>query len=85
LQTNITNRALRIQETGRRRSGDHRRGFRRYKFDITYSERSSEVAMIKALTAIDPKGDADLKAAQAILRGWDRAPTSTTAPRPWPR
>ena len=28
--------------------------------------------MIKALTALDPGTDADLKAAQAILRGWDR-------------
>jgi penicillin amidase/acyl-homoserine-lactone acylase len=72
LQTNVTNRALRIQELV---GADHAitdQAFRRYKFDISYSERSSEAAMIKALTAIDPGTDADLKAAQAILRGWDR-------------
>jgi acyl-homoserine-lactone acylase len=30
------------------------------------------MAMIAQLTAIDPKGDKDLAAAQAILKGWDR-------------
>jgi penicillin amidase/acyl-homoserine-lactone acylase len=72
LQTNVTNRALRIQELV---GADHAitdQAFRRYKFDLRYSERSSEVAMIKALTTIDPGTDADLKAAQTILRGWDR-------------
>ena len=72
LQTNVTNRALRIQELV---GADHAisdEAFRRYKFDITYSEHSAEVAMVRQVTAIDPGGDADLKAAQAILRGWDR-------------
>ena len=72
LQTNVTNRALRIQERVGADPAITEEAFRRYKFDITYSERSAEVAMIKAVTAIDPGGDADLKAAQAILRGWDR-------------
>jgi penicillin amidase/acyl-homoserine-lactone acylase len=72
LQTNITNRALRIQELV---GADHaitEDAFRRYKFDITYSERSAVVAMVREVTAIDPGDDADLKAAQTILRGWDR-------------
>lgn len=72
LQTNVTNRALRIQELV---GADHAvtdQAFRRYKFDIAYSERSAVAAMVRQVTAIDPGGDADLKAAQAILRGWDR-------------
>jgi penicillin amidase/acyl-homoserine-lactone acylase len=72
LQTNVTNRALRIQELVGADPAITEDAFRRYKFDITYSERSAEVAMVKAVTAIDPGNDADLKAAQAILRGWDR-------------
>jgi acyl-homoserine-lactone acylase len=72
LQTNITNRAQRIQELVGADPAITDDAFRRYKYDLTYSERSSEVAMIKALTALDPGDDADLKAAQAILRGWDR-------------
>jgi acyl-homoserine-lactone acylase len=72
LQTNITNRAQRIQELVGADPAITDNAFRRYKYDLTYSERSSEVAMIKALTALDPDDDADLKAAQAILRGWDR-------------
>jgi acyl-homoserine-lactone acylase len=72
LQTNVTNRALRVQELVGADRAITDEAFRRYKFDITYSEHSSEVAMIKALTALDPGTDADLKAAQAILRGWDR-------------
>ena len=72
LQTNVTNRALRIQELV---GADHAitdQAFRRYKFDIAYSERSSVVAMVRQAIAADPGNDADLKAAQAILRGWDR-------------
>ncbi|CAN5375087.1 acylase [soil metagenome] len=73
LQTNVTNRALRIQELV---GADHAitdEAFRRYKFDITYSEHSDEMAMVRQVMAIDPGGDADLKAAQAILRGWNRS------------
>jgi penicillin amidase/acyl-homoserine-lactone acylase len=46
--------------------------FRRYKYDLTSSPRSGLEEMIGKLTAIDPKGDKDLVAAQAILKGWDR-------------
>ncbi|KRA66536.1 penicillin amidase [Caulobacter sp. Root655] len=72
LQTNVTNRALRVQELVGADRAVTDPAFRRYKFDITYSERSAEVAMVRQVTALDPGGDADLKAAQAILRGWDR-------------
>ena len=72
LQTNMTNRAYRAQETF---GVDHAvtdASFRAHKFDITYSERSDLARMVAGLIALDPGGDADLKAAQAVLRGWDR-------------
>lgn len=72
LQTNMTNRALRVQETVGMDAAITDESFRRYKYDLTYSERSSVVAMIARVTAVDPKGDKDLAAAQAILKGWDR-------------
>ncbi|MFC4441003.1 acylase [Caulobacter henricii] len=72
LQTNMTNRALRVQETVGIDAAITDESFRRYKYDLTYSERSSVVAMIARVTAVDPKGDKDLAAAQAILKGWDR-------------
>lgn len=72
LQTNMTNRALRVQETVGIDAAITDDSFRRYKYDLTYSERSSVAAMIAKVTAVDPKGDKDLAAAQAILKGWDR-------------
>jgi len=72
LQTNMTNRALRVQETVGLDAAITDESFRRYKYDLTYSQRSSLATMIAKVTAVDPKGDKDLAAAQAILKGWDR-------------
>lgn len=72
LQTNMTNRAWRALETF---GADHAitdASFRAHKFDVTFSDRSSVMAMVREVTAIDPEGDADLARAQAILRAWDK-------------
>jgi acyl-homoserine-lactone acylase len=72
LQTNMTNRAFRAQETF---GGDPRitdEAFRRYKFDVAYSARSDVARIIAMVLALDPKGDTDIAAAQSLLRGWDR-------------
>ena len=45
--------------------------FRAYKFDVTYSLRSTVAALVGELLGLDPKGDADIAAAQAILATWD--------------
>ncbi len=72
LQTNTTNRALRIGENVGADPAITDESFRRYKYDITASERSGLLAMVAQVLAMDPKGDKDLIAAQAILKGWDR-------------
>ena len=71
LQTDMTNRAYRAQETFGTDTAITADAFRAYKFDITYSTRSDVVKMIDSLAATDPKGDADLARALAILKGWD--------------
>jgi len=72
LQTNATNRALRVQELVGADRAITDQAFRRYKYDIAYSERSAVAAMVRQVTSVDPGDDADLRAAQGILRGWDR-------------
>jgi len=72
LQTNVTNRALRIQDLVGADRAITDQAFRRYKYDLGYSERSAVAAMVRQVTAVDPGDDADLRAAQAILRVWDR-------------
>jgi acyl-homoserine-lactone acylase len=72
LQTNMTNRAWRALETF---GADHAitdASFRAHKFDVAFSDRSSVMEMVREVTAIDPKGDADLAKAQTILRAWDK-------------
>jgi penicillin amidase/acyl-homoserine-lactone acylase len=73
LQTNMTNRALRAQETFGADTKITAQAFRRYKFDVTYSARSQIAQMIAEVRAIDPQGDADLKHAQEILKAWNRS------------
>lgn len=71
IQTDMTNRALRFEETlgAQPKVGDS--DFRHDKFDIAYSPRS-EVARAAALAAAaDAKGDADIAAGQALIRSWD--------------
>ncbi len=72
IQTNMTNRAYRAQETFGADAKISAEAFRRYKFDIAYSPRSDVAKVIDMVLALDPKGDADIAAAQRLLRGWDR-------------
>ena len=72
IQTNMTNRAWRAFENFGSDAHITDESFRRYKFDLTYSERSKEYAIVQTLLALDPAGDADIAAAQTILRSWDR-------------
>ena len=72
IQTNMTNRAYRAQETFGADPAITADKFRAYKFDIAYSQRSEIAAMIAEVVRVDPGSDSDLKQAQALLRGWDR-------------
>jgi len=72
VQTNMTNRAMRAQETYGADTAITAERFRAYKYDLTYSERSKVVEVVRRLAAVDPRGDADLAAAQDVLKRWDR-------------
>ena len=72
IQTNMTNRAYRAQETFGADPHITAEAFRRYKFDIAYSPRSEIAQMIAEVCAVDPGADADLRAAQGLLKAWDR-------------
>ncbi|WP_454717365.1 acylase [Caulobacter segnis] len=72
LQSNMTNRAWRALETFGTDHAITDASFRAHKFDVTFSDRSSVMEMVREVTAIDPNGDADLAKAQAILRAWDK-------------
>ncbi|HEY2463321.1 MAG TPA: acylase [Steroidobacteraceae bacterium] len=72
IQTNMTNRAYRAQETFGADAAITAETFRAYKFDITYSERSEFALKIAEAVKVDPGADDDLRAAQALLKGWDR-------------
>jgi len=72
IQTNMTNRAYRAQETFGADPAITAERFRTYKFDIAYSARSEIAAMIAQVVQVDPGSDADLRAAQALLKTWDR-------------
>ncbi len=71
IQTNMTNRSLREVETFAADDQITPEEFRAYKFDVTYSRRSNVAAFVGELLGLDPKGDADIAAAQAILATWD--------------
>ncbi len=72
IQTNMTNRAYRAEETFGADSAISAEAFRKYKFDLSYSARSDIAKEIAEVTAINPGNDADLKQAQAILAHWNR-------------
>ena len=72
LQTDMTNRAWRARETFGADSHITAAAFRAYKYDITYSARSDVAKVIQLVLALDPKGDADIVAAQRLLASWDR-------------
>jgi acyl-homoserine-lactone acylase len=72
IQTDMTNRAYRAQETFGADAAITAEAFRAYKFDIAYSEHSEVATEIGEVTKVDPGSDAELGAAQALLKGWDR-------------
>lgn len=72
LQTNMTNRAFRAEETFGRDFAMTDASFRAHKFDLAYSTRSELAHLVAALLALPPSGDKDVSSAQAILRRWDR-------------
>jgi acyl-homoserine-lactone acylase len=72
IQTGMTNRAYRVQETFGVDPAITDESFRAYKFDIAYSERSDFARQIAEVIQLDPGSDPDLSAAQALLKGWDR-------------
>jgi acyl-homoserine-lactone acylase len=72
LQTNMTNRAYRAEETFGQDHAMTDASFRAHKFDLAYSVRSKIAQLIAQILAIDSSRDDDLKAAQNLLRNWDR-------------
>jgi len=72
IQMDMTNRSWRELETFGADASITPEEFAAYKFDIAYSERSRVAAIVGEALAIDPGQDADLKAAQTLLRNWDR-------------
>jgi acyl-homoserine-lactone acylase len=72
IQTDMTNRAYRAQETFGADVAITAEAFRNYKFDIAYSDRSDIAREIADVVKIDPGSDTDLSAAQALLKNWDR-------------
>jgi acyl-homoserine-lactone acylase len=71
IQTDMTNRAYRAEETFGADAANTAEAFRAYKFDIAYSTRSDVAREIADVIKVDPGPDKDLSAAQALLEGWD--------------
>jgi acyl-homoserine-lactone acylase len=72
IQTDMTNRAYRAQETFGGDAAITDEAFRADKFDIAYSPRSDFARKITEVVEVDPGADNDLRSAQALLKGWDR-------------
>jgi acyl-homoserine-lactone acylase len=72
IQTDMTNRAYRAQETFGADPAITAEAFRAYKFDTAYSERSDFAREIAEVVKVDPGSDDELKSAQALLKNWDR-------------
>jgi acyl-homoserine-lactone acylase len=72
IQTDMTNRAYRAQETFGADPAITAEAFRAYKFDLGYSARSDFARKIAEVIKVDPGSDHELRSAQALLEGWDR-------------
>jgi acyl-homoserine-lactone acylase len=72
IQTDMTNRAYRAQETFGADAAITAEAFRAYKFDLAFSDRSDVAREIAEVVKVDPESDSDLKSAQALLKSWDR-------------
>ncbi len=71
IQTNMTNRAYRAEETFGADYAMTDASFRAHKFDLFYSKRSKVAHIIAQILAADASKDDELKAAQNLLRHWD--------------
>ena len=72
IQTDMTNRAIRLEETYGADSSITAAEFRDYKYDLRYSDKSEMAEIVNGLLASDPGEDEELKEALEILRKWDR-------------
>ena len=78
IQTNMTNRAYRAEETFGEDHAMTDASFRAHKFDDAYSVRSKTAQTVAELVAANPAGDKDVAAAQDLLRHWDRKTDRTS-------
>ncbi|MDP2122894.1 MAG: penicillin acylase family protein, partial [Parvibaculum sp.] len=72
IQTDMTNRALRAEETWGADRSITAEEFRVYKYDLQYSDGTHMAKLIDQILQADAGDDADLAEAQRILAGWDR-------------
>ncbi|MEO8115089.1 MAG: acylase [Phenylobacterium sp.] len=72
IQSNMTNRAYRVLETYGIDKSITADEFDRYKYDLAFSERSDAAKGLKLLLSVPAGSDADLAAAQGLLKTWDR-------------
>ncbi|MBV8666291.1 MAG: acylase [Burkholderiaceae bacterium] len=73
IQTNMTNRARRFEETFGQDRAISAESFRRYKYDLMYSADSALYAVVRQMLALPANNDAELQAAQAQLQQWNRS------------
>ena len=69
IQTNMTNRAWRSLETFGADTSISADEFRTYKYDVAYSPNAPQMKLVQRIVAMS-FDDPDLKAGQALLRGW---------------
>jgi penicillin amidase/acyl-homoserine-lactone acylase len=72
IQTDMTNRAWRALETYGADPRITAEAFRAYKYDLEYSAHSDVAQLVAEILALDAGGDGEVRAAQEILKRWDR-------------
>ena len=72
IQSDMTNRAMRLEETYGADNSITEGEFRDYKYDLRYSQNSAMMEIVNSILAIDAGDDAELRKAQELLHDWDR-------------
>jgi penicillin amidase/acyl-homoserine-lactone acylase len=72
IQTNMTNRSWRVLETVGVQHAITGQMFNDDKYDLTFSAKSDVAKGVATLLSLNPGQDADLAAAQGLLKTWDR-------------
>lgn len=72
IQSDMTNRAMRLEETYGADNSITAGEFRDYKYDLRYSQNSAMMEIVNSILAIDAGDDAELRKAQELLHDWDR-------------